>query len=63
MPLYCFKCDRCEKVFEKICEIGIEKETCECGGTGKRITVYLSNFHLKGEGWSKDNYTSKRKNK
>jgi putative FmdB family regulatory protein len=48
MPIYDFKCEKCEKVFERIVisyEAG-EKEppTCECGGTSKMQPVSHRRF-------------------
>ena len=63
MPIFDYKCDKCGKVHEFmlfrsddfICT------TCfECGGDLKKVPP-ISSFQLKGQGWSKDGYSSKKK--
>jgi putative FmdB family regulatory protein len=59
MPIYEYKCEKCNEVFERWSNKIRDGEWTEfcthCGGVGKRI-ISLSSFQLKGEGWYKDGY-------
>ena len=44
------------EVFEKM---GTKTITCTCGKQANKVPS-LSNFHLKGGGWAKDNYGNKK---
>jgi putative FmdB family regulatory protein len=63
MPVYEYECSDCEVVQEfKISIADLEDTiiTCEkCSQEMKRI-VSMSSFRLKGQGWSRDGYTSGR---
>lgn len=46
MPLYTYKCDKCDKVFDQIEEIRDrdKQQTCECGGKASRdVETELNN--------------------
>ena len=61
MPIYDFKCRKCFHTFEEIVsksEVNTIK-CVKCGYTADKIPS-ISNFHLKGSGWSKDGYSSKK---
>lgn len=47
MPLYDFKCDKCNKVEERICSMGTRTFDCDCGGTLQR-QVSLGTLVLDG---------------
>ena len=61
MPLYEYKCDGCEKIFEvtqKFSDDPLEK--CEeCSGTLEKLMSSTS-FKLKGGGWYQTEYGSKK---
>ncbi len=62
MPVYEFRCNKCEKVFEKIFfsfKNKVDNVKCiDCGSKCKRI-ISKSSFKLSGSGWSFDNYQKK----
>jgi putative FmdB family regulatory protein len=64
MPTYDWKCKKCEKpteVVRKMDDYNVPPhEACECGS--KEFTKLLNNspFSLKGGGWFRDGYESKR---
>jgi len=64
MPTYDYRCDKCKKAFEyfqKISEPPLKK--CpDCGGDVKRL-VSAATFALKGGGWYKDGYATKKEEK
>jgi len=57
MPLYEYRCSKCEKTFEVIQKFAdaplIEHEAC--GGTVQRL-MSAPSFHLKGSGWYATDY-------
>lgn len=57
MPIYEYKCVKCDKVYEIWCSFNDKNDfSCDkCGGKLEKI-VSLTNFHLKGGGWFKDGY-------
>ena len=62
MPIYEYKCDLCNGLWEEIQKFSDEPLTvcksCEkVGGVHKLIPGQM-NFILKGEGWYKDGYSS-----
>lgn len=61
MPIYEYQCQNCEKnfdVFKKISDSSEEK--CpECGKKMKKL-VSAAGFQLKGTGWYKTDYASKK---
>lgn len=63
MPIYEYKCDKCESVFECIksfSDLNGSSETCpNCSYQAKRI-ISICNFHLKGSGWYKTDYQKAR---
>lgn len=60
MPMYEFKCSKCEHITERICRIDdFPIVRCEmCWQPAPRI-VSKSTFRLKGSGWYKDGYNKK----
>ena len=65
MPIYEYKCEDCDKVFEVIQKISEKKLTkCKCSknGTVHRM-VSSSGFRLKGSGWYETDFkTGSKKN-
>ena len=60
MPIYEYRCQDCDKVFEKI-QSGFDEhaETCpSCGGESKRI-ISNTSFVLKGSGWYVTDYCNR----
>lgn len=60
MPLYEYKCCKCNKVIESIEKVDTEFIVCECGYIANKV-MSVSNFSLKGHCWEKDGYSSKKK--
>jgi putative FmdB family regulatory protein len=60
MPIYEYKCTKCDNVFELL-ETTFndvkEKKCTKCGSNAERI-ISLTSFHLKGTGWYKTDYKS-----
>jgi len=72
MPIYEYKCQKCDHLFEilqrndkiaPICKYIPPSGSIEqiCGGECKRL-ISKSSFSLKGGGWYKDGYTKPSKN-
>ncbi len=62
MPIFEYECKKCSKTTEKIAKYD-DVIACEkCGYVMNKLPP-LSNFHLKGSGWAKDNYSSPKKSK
>jgi putative FmdB family regulatory protein len=59
MPVYEYRCTKCQKVFEYQQRMAdAAKTTCEeCSGALERL-ISRSSFALKGDGWYKDLYSS-----
>jgi putative FmdB family regulatory protein len=66
MPIYEYTCDNCHKPQEILQKINEEAPpicpNCHAKGSLKKI-VSASAFHLKGGGWYKDLYSSKKDEK
>jgi putative FmdB family regulatory protein len=62
VPVYVYECDQCGERFEYSHSMNDPpKSVCEkCGGKLVRVIAPTS-FHLKGGGWYKDLYSSKKK--
>ncbi|MCX8084196.1 MAG: zinc ribbon domain-containing protein [Calditerrivibrio sp.] len=61
MPIYEYKCSKCEHIFELLeptFSDTAEKKCVKCGSSAERI-MSLTSFHLKGSGWYKTDYASK----
>ncbi len=57
MPLYEYRCSKCEKTFEviqKFADAPLTEHEC-CGGTVRRL-MSAPSFHLKGSGWYATDY-------
>ena len=65
MPIYKFKCTACSYEFTVIKKISDDDdvicERCHSNLTNKMLTT--TNFSLKGTGWYKDGYSSKKPEK
>ncbi len=62
MPIYDFKCTKCEALSEKLVKLGTETIECpECGSEAKRTVQQgtPSNFILKGTGWYATDFSGK----
>lgn len=63
MPIYEFYCEKCEQIIEimqKVNDLAPEEcEHCHARHTLKKA-VSSTSFHLKGGGWYKDAYASKK---
>jgi putative FmdB family regulatory protein len=60
MPLYEYKCSKCDRTFEKMQKFSDPPLTsCNCGENGAvQRLISPPAFHLKGGGWYKDGYGS-----
>lgn len=63
MPYYEYKCHACNQVFEAQHSMMAEPlKTCELCKTGPvEKLISKPNFHLAGDGWFRDGYSSKPK--
>ncbi|MBW2649439.1 MAG: zinc ribbon domain-containing protein [Deltaproteobacteria bacterium] len=61
MPIYEYKCRKCDRKFEVFQGIADnEIKTCElCNGQVDKL-ISLSSFHLKGSGWYVTDYGGKK---
>lgn len=65
MPLYTYQCTnedcglKVEKFVSVNCRNSNTYKCSECGNKSKRV-MDLSSFQLKGDGWAKDGYSSKK---
>jgi len=62
MPLYSYHCIKCNEVYENMRSISqrdVKLQCPACNELCERI-LDLSSFHLKGGGWYKDGYGSKK---
>lgn len=59
MPLYTYMCTKCKKIIEQNRNIYNRDnyKKCFCKKGQLKRMIDLSNFMLKGSGWSKDGYT------
>jgi putative FmdB family regulatory protein len=60
MPLYEFKCPKCEHRYEKRLSLNQRNERRECPKCSHEVVrqVTAASFDLKGGGWAKDGYSS-----
>lgn len=65
MPLYEFKCYKCDKIVERLCSFDKAVEGIKCFDCGSVMEKQqsMSSFILKGNNWAKDNYGLKKDNK
>ena len=63
MPIYEYKCEKCNKTFEVLQKINSEplKKCIYCGGNVKKM-ISISSFQLKGKGWYETDYKNKNSN-
>jgi len=60
MPIYTFVCKECGNEQDELVPVGTESFKCsECGCVSKK-TMSLCSFVLKGTGWARDGYGSKK---
>ncbi len=61
MPIYEFRCDRCENEFEELCKsTDVKKMKCpKCGGASRRKVASRVGLQFKGSGWYITDYASK----
>jgi putative FmdB family regulatory protein len=63
MPIYEFYCSECEETMEILQKVDAQAppmcERCQAQGSLTKV-VSQSAFHLKGGGWYKDAYSSKK---
>ena len=62
MPLYEYKCPKCETKFEKLLRISRidEPQVCpneKCDAKETRKVISRTSFSLKGGGWASDGYS------
>ena len=66
MPIYEYKCDLCNCLWEEIEKFSDPALTyckgCETEGGVHRLIPGQLNFILKGDGWYKDGYSSRKEN-
>ena len=64
MPIYEYKCDLCNGLWEEIQKFSDDPLTvcksCEKEGGVHKLLPGAMNFILRGEGWYKDGYSSKK---
>ncbi len=61
MPIYEYKCASCEAEFEYMQRITEDpKRECESCGGGLERLISQTSFQLKGSGWYRDLYSSKK---
>ena len=64
MPIYEYKCDLCNGMWEEIQKFSDDPLTicksCEKEGGVHKLLPGALNFILRGEGWYKDGYSSKK---
>lgn len=65
MPIYEYQCSKCQKVTEVWQKVSDPApKTCKhCGGKKLKKIVSQTAFQLKGSGWYKDLYSSKKPEK
>jgi putative FmdB family regulatory protein len=63
MPIYEYKCEKCDKTFELLQKINSEplKKCIYCSGNVKKL-ISISSFQLKGTGWYETDYKKKNPN-
>ena len=64
MPIYEYKCIKCEKILEQLVKISQKflSPLCfneNCNGEQTERIVSQTSFKLEGEGWYKDGYTKR----
>jgi putative FmdB family regulatory protein len=51
MPIYCYRCKKCSKEYEKLQKFDEEPlRTCDCGGELYRV-IFPTSVHYKGAGF------------
>jgi len=66
MPIYEYKCSKCEKIFEKIVSVADSSKTvfCDCSPNAKaKKIISAPSFRLEGSGWYETDFkTGSKKN-
>lgn len=57
MPIYEFKCKKCDKVYELKRKVGHDIAICPVCKHIMDKLISASNFRLKGKGWARDGYS------
>ncbi len=60
MPLYVYKCEKCDKRIEILQAFDDPQPKCDDCSIRMKKQVALTSFTLKGGGWAKDNYGLKQ---
>ena len=62
MPIYEYKCTKCEHEFELLCKMGEteDKECSQCGGITKRKVASKVGLKFKGDGFYINDYKNKK---
>ncbi len=63
MPIYIFKCEKCNnmfEVFQKNPKDSFECSCPECRSTKVKKCIAPTSFILKGNCWARDNYSKKK---
>jgi putative FmdB family regulatory protein len=58
MPIYCYKCKNCERVFDHL-QLSTTSEQPKCPDCSSELLerqFHTASFHNKGSGWAKDGY-------
>ena len=66
MPIYEYKCSKCDKIFERIISIADSNKSifCDCSPNSKAIKIISApSFRLDGSGWYETDFkTGNKKN-
>ena len=57
MPLFDFKCESCDEVFETIAKRDEIPECPKCGNKETQKQISAGSFSLQGGGWASDGYS------
>lgn len=61
MPLFEYKCNDCDNIWEEFRKTQQDPETCpECLKTDIKRLISKSNFVLKGNGWYQTDFKTKK---
>jgi len=61
MPIYEYECKHCNKIWTRLAKFDDDFIACpKCLNICWKI-ISKSNFHLKGDGWAKDSYSTPKK--
>lgn len=63
MPLYEYRCDKCNTIVEILQRIGEETPLCKKCNTKLKKIISTTSFILKGDGWAATGYNKKNNKK